>query len=62
MSKLDKLINKFFDNLRNNRLNAFGRSALKNPEIRKSVKKLRDNEKEILGLVKKHFGESISKK
>ena len=61
MGKLDKLISKFFDGLRQNKVNAFTRDALKDPEIRKSVKKLKKNEEEILGMVKRHFSEHTKK-
>ena len=54
MSKLDKLIGKFFDNLRRGVVNKFGKELLKDPEVQKHVKNLKQAEDELLKKIKKY--------
>ena len=55
MGKIDKIISKFFDNLRKGRVNSFTRDMLKDPEVRQSVKDYKQAEKELFDrLSKKH--------
>ena len=55
MSKLDKLISKFFDKLRKARTNAFTKDILKDPDARKAVKNLDKHHKELGDIIKKRF-------
>ena len=55
MSKLDKLISKFFDNLRKGRTNAFTKDILKDRDARKAVKNLDKHHKELGDIIKKRF-------
>ena len=61
MSKLDKLINKFFDNLRKGRTNAFTKAILQDPKARKAVKDLEKQHKELGDIIRKRFAEQNSK-
>ena len=61
MSKLDKLISKFFDNLRQGKKDAFTKDILKDPKARQAVKNLKKQEDDLLDFIKKHYGESIKK-
>tara|TARA_Y100001963_G_C6687128_1_gene402760 strand:+ start:29 stop:214 length:186 start_codon:yes stop_codon:yes gene_type:complete len=61
MSRLDKLISKFFDNLRRGKADAFTKDILKDPEARKAVKKLKKNEEDLLDFIKRRYGESVKK-
>ena len=54
MSKLDKLIGKFFDNLRKGVVNKFGKELLKDPEVQKHVKNLKQAEDNLLNQLKKY--------
>jgi len=56
MSRLDKLISKFFDNLRQGRKDAFTKDIMSDPEARKAVKRLKQAEQDLLATVKnKHL-------
>ena len=55
MSKLDRIINKFFDNLRKGKVNSFTKDILKDPEARKAVKNLEKQHQELGDLIKKRF-------
>jgi hypothetical protein len=56
MSKLDKLISKFFDNLRQNRVDAFTKDIMSDPKGRAAVKRLKQSEKDLLSTIKnKHL-------
>ena len=56
MSRLDKLIGKFFNNLRQNRVDAFTKDIMSDPEGRAAVKKLKQAEKDLLSTIKnKHL-------
>ena len=59
MSKLDKLISKFFDNLRKGRTNAFTKDILKDPDARKAVKNLDKHHKDCENISK--YYEKIEK-
>ena len=61
MSKLDKLISKFFDNLRQGKKDAFTKDILKDPKARQAVKNLKKQEDDLLDFIKKQYGESIKK-
>ena len=61
MSKLDKLISKFFDNLRQGKRDAFTKDILSDPKARKAVKDLKKQEDDLLDFIKKQYGESIKK-
>ncbi len=61
MSKLDKLISKFFDNLRQGKKDAFTKDILKDPKAKQAVKNLKKQEDDLLDLVKKLYGESLKK-
>jgi len=61
MSKLDKLIGKFFDNLRQGKRDAFTKDILKDPKARQAVKNLKKQEDDLLDFIKKQYGESIKK-
>ena len=61
MGKLDKLISKFFDNLRQGKKDAFTKDILKDPKARQAVKDLKKQEDELLDFIKKQYGESIKK-
>ena len=61
MSKLDKVISKFFDNLRKGRTNAFTKSILQDPKARKAVKDLEKQHKELGDIIRKRFAEQNSK-
>jgi len=58
MGKLDKLISKFFDNLRKGRVNSFTRDMLKDPEVRQSVKDYKQAEKELFDSLRKKHSEN----
>jgi|TARA_R110000796_G_scaffold18043_6_gene55009 hypothetical protein len=62
MSKLDTLINKFFDNLRQGRVNAFTKDILKDPEARKAVKNLEKQHQELGDIIKKRFADQKESK
>ena len=53
MSKLDNLIGKFFDNLRKGVVNKFGKELLKDPEVQKHVKALKQVEDDLLKKITK---------
>ena len=56
MSKLDKLIGKFFNNLRQNRVDAFTKDIMSDPKGRAAVKRLKKAEKDLLDTIKnKHL-------
>ena len=61
MGKLDKLIGKFFDNLRQGRKDAFTKDILADPKARKAVKNLKKNEEDLLAFIKQRYGESLKK-
>jgi len=61
MSKLDKLISKFFDNLRQGRKDAFTKDILKDPKARQAVKNLKKQEDDLLDFIKQRYGESLKK-
>jgi|TARA_B100001105_G_C22356906_1_gene428437 hypothetical protein len=61
MGKLDKLISKFFDNLRQGKKDAFTKDILKDPKARQAVKNLKKQEDDLLDFIKKQYGESIKK-
>ena len=61
MSKLDKLIGKFFDNLRQGKVDAFTKDILSDPKARKAAKSLKKQEDDLLDFIKKQYGESIKK-
>ena len=61
MSKLDKVISKFFDNLRKGRTNAFTKDILKDPEAKRAVKNLEKQHKELGDIIKKRFADQNSK-
>ena len=52
MGKLDKLISKFFDNLRKNRVDAFTKDIMSDPKGRAAVKRLKQAEQDILDRIK----------
>ena len=56
MGKIDKIISKFFDNLRKGRVNSFTRDMLKDPVVRQSVKDYKQAEKELFDRLRKSFG------
>ena len=58
MSKLDNLINKFFDRLRKGIVNKFGKELLKDPEVQKRVKDLKNAENNLLKFIEKEYGKS----
>lgn len=62
MSKLDNLINKFFDNLRTGKINTFTKDILADPKARKAVANLKKNEKDLLNFIKQRYGESLKNK
>ena len=53
MSKLDKLISKFFDNLRQGRKDAFTKQIMSDPKARAAVKKIKKGEEDLLNFIKK---------
>tara|TARA_R100001163_G_C4940708_1_gene112660 strand:- start:188 stop:373 length:186 start_codon:yes stop_codon:yes gene_type:complete len=61
MSKLDKLISKFFDNLRQGKKDAFTKDILKDPKARQAVKSLKKQEDDLLDFIKQRYGESLKK-
>ena len=61
MGKLDKLISKFFDNLRQGKKDAFTKDILKDPKARQAVKNLKKQEEDLLDFIKNRYGESIKK-
>jgi|TARA_B110000196_G_C20699678_1_gene454642 hypothetical protein len=61
MSKLDTLISKFFDNLRQGRVDSFTKDILKDPKARQAVKNLKKIEDDLLKHVTKHYKESLKK-
>ena len=58
MSKLDNLINKFFDRLRRGIVNSYGKEILKNPEVRKAAEELRAAEEDLLKTIGQEFEKS----
>ena len=58
MGKIDKIISKFFDNLRKGRVNSFTRDMLKDPEVRQSVKDYKQAEKELFDSLRKKHSEN----
>jgi hypothetical protein len=58
MGKIDKIISKFFDNLRKGRVNSFTRDMLKDPEVRQSVKDYKQKEKELVDRIRKRHAEN----
>jgi len=58
MGKIDKIIGKFFDNLKKGRVNSFTRDILKNPEARDAVKDLHKAREELSDFIKRAYGES----
>tara|TARA_Y100000034_G_C6634607_1_gene277193 strand:+ start:312 stop:491 length:180 start_codon:yes stop_codon:yes gene_type:complete len=58
MSKLDNLINKFFDRLRRGIVNSYGKEILKNPEVRKAAEGLRKAEEDLLKTIGQEFEKS----
>jgi|TARA_Y100000310_G_scaffold133115_1_gene132036 hypothetical protein len=58
MGKLDKLIGKFFDNLRQGKADAFTRDIMKNPEARQAKKDLKKAETKLLDFLKQKHKES----
>ena len=58
MGKIDKIINKFFDNLRKGRMNSFTKDVLKDPEARDAVKRLKTAEQDLLDRLKKRYKEN----
>ena len=58
MGKIDKIIGKFFDNLRKGRVNSFTRDMLKDPEVRQSVKDYKQAEKELFDRLRKKHSEN----
>tara|TARA_B100000953_G_scaffold235085_1_gene196491 strand:+ start:466 stop:645 length:180 start_codon:yes stop_codon:yes gene_type:complete len=58
MGKIDKIIGKFFDNLRKGRINSFTRDMLKDPEVRQSVKDYKQKEKELVDRIRKRHAEN----
>ena len=61
MGKLDKLISKFFDNLRQGKVDAFTKDILSDAKARKAAKSLKKQEDDLLDFIKKQYGESIKK-
>ena len=61
MSRLDKLISKFFNNLRKGRKDAFTKAILQDPKARKAVKDLEKQHKELGDIIRKRFAEQNSK-
>ena len=58
MSKLDNLINKFFDRLRRGIVNSYGKEILKNPEVKKKAEELRKAEEDLLKTIEVESGKS----
>ena len=58
MSKLDNLINKFFDRLRRGIVNDYGKEILKNPEVKKKAEELRKAEEDLLKTIEVESGKS----
>ena len=58
MSKLDNLINKFFDRLRRGIVNDFGKEVLKNPKVKKASERIRSAEADLLKTIEKKYGNS----
>ena len=58
MSKLDNLINKFFDRLRRGIVNDFGKEILKNPKVKKAAEELRKAEEDLLKTIGQEFEKS----
>ena len=58
MGKIDKIISKFFDNLRKGRVNSFTRDMLKDPVVRQSVKDYKQAEKELFDSLRKKHSEN----
>ena len=54
MSKLDKFIGKFFDNLRSGVVNNFGKELLKDPEVQKHKKNLEEADDELAKKIKEY--------
>ena len=52
MSRLDKLISKFFNNLRQGRKDAFTKQLMSDPKARDAVKRLKKAEKDLLDTIK----------
>ena len=61
MSRLDKLISKFFDNLRRGKTDAFTKDILSDPKARKAVKALKKREEDLLDFIKQRYSESVKK-
>ena len=58
MSKLDNLINKFFDRLRKGIVNDFGKEILKNQKVKKAAEELRKAEEDLLKTIEVESGKS----
>ena len=56
MSKLDNLINKFFDRLRRGIVNDYGKEVLKDPIVKKASERLRSAEADLLKTIEKKYG------
>ena len=56
MSKLDNLINKFFDRLRRGIVNDYGKEVLKDPAVKKASERLRSAEADLLKTIEKKYG------
>jgi len=59
MGKIDKIINKFFDNLKRGRLNSFTKDMLKDPELKKSIVDYKKKEKELADKVRQRYAEYL---
>ena len=59
MGKIDKIINKFFDNLKRGRLNSFTKDMLKDPELKKSIVDHKKKEKELADKVRQRYAEYL---
>jgi len=57
MGKLDKILNKFFDNLKKGRVNSFQRDILKSPKARDAAKRLKQAEEDLGDEIKKQFAD-----
>ena len=58
MSKLDNLINKFFDRLRRGIVNDYGKEVLKDPIVKKASERLRSAEADLLKTIEVESGKS----
>tara|TARA_Y100000034_G_scaffold86355_1_gene103563 strand:+ start:120 stop:302 length:183 start_codon:yes stop_codon:yes gene_type:complete len=58
MGKLDKLISKFFDNLRQGKVDAFTRDIMKSPQARQAAKDIKKAEDKLLDFLKQKHKES----